>query len=256
MKDHPILFSAPMVRANLEERKTQTRRAFSPQPEELGDGTCRTNGHQGNTDYLMREIAPRYWTKIKPGDRLWVREAWWIATRYSYGTTPGGCEVPPAPLAYRRSDPLHYAADGNPPNCANKHYGPNGLRPGSGAFAAPDPYAVWIKKPSIHMPRWASRLTLTVTGVKIERLQDISEEDAVAEGIDRVADNYGNGPAYCDYLLGKPHDTAEWYRSPIDSYRSLWDHINGPGAWDRNPWVVAYTYEPIFKNIDKFEVAA
>lgn len=245
MKDHPLLFSAPMVRANLEERKTQTRRIFTPQPEELGDGTCRTNGHLGNTDYLMREIAPRYWTKIKPGDRLWVRESWWIATRYSYGTTPGGDEVAPAPLAYRRSDPIHYAADGNPPNCANKHYGPNGLRPGSGAFAAPDPYAVWIKKPSIHMPRWASRLTLIVTGVKVERLQDISEADAIAEGIESDTDGWK------DYLM----PSTQCCGSAVDSYRTLWDHINGPGAWDKNPWVVAYTYRPIFKNIDQINQA-
>lgn len=177
MKDHPLLFSAPMVRANLEERKTQTRRAFSPQPEELGDRTCRTNGHQGNTDYLMREIAPRYWTKVKVGDRLWVREA-------HYLTDDGDHEL------------AVYAADADD---VRLHLA------GVEQLRACHPNIDWSKharlRPSIHMPRWASRLTLIVTGVKIERLQDISEEDAIAEGIDRVADNYGNGPAYCDYLL-------------------------------------------------------
>lgn len=250
--DRPILFSAPMVRANLDGRKTNTRRILNPQPtfpDSVFRGFFGVDGTKALFDSHSNTQRDTIRVRFSIGDRLWVREAWWIATRYSYGTTPGGDEVSPAPLAYRRSDPIHYAADGNPPNCANKHYGPNGLRPGSGAFAAPDPYAVWIKKPSIHMPRWASRLTLIVTGVKIGRLQDISEEDAIAEGVERDSDGWR------DYLM--PH--TQCCASAIRSFQTLWDSINGHKkrvSWNDNPWVVAYTYEPIVKNIDKLEVVA
>jgi len=219
VKDHPLLFSAPMVRANLEERKTQTRRIFTPQPEELGDGTCRTNGHQGNTDYLMREIAPRYWTKIKVGDRLWVREAWAPLSALTHND----------PGTQALADRGFYRAD-------------NGTVDGE--------ISRW--RPSIHMPRWASRLTLIVTDVRVQRLQDISREDAVAEGLIKVPAPEMAVKMGCDYgFEGDPR-----YGSPVSAYATLWDHINGPGAWSKNPWVVAYTYEPIIKNIDKLEVAA
>jgi len=255
VKDHPLLFSAPMVRANLEERKTQTRRILKPQPPEWAtfcqQPTMLNVLHEWVPSGLWawsenEQVPPRklrrwpldaegqhYWLRPRysVGDRLWVREA-------HYLTDDGDHEL------------AVYAADADD---VRLHLA------GVEQLRACHPNIDWSKharlRPSIHMPRWASRLTLIVTGVKIERLQDISEEDAIAEGIDRVADNYGNGPAYCDYLLGKPHDTAEWYRSPIDSYRSLWDHINGPCAWDKNPWVVAYSYQPIFKNIDQINQA-
>nr|DAM62869.1 MAG TPA: ASCH domain protein [Caudoviricetes sp.] len=242
-----------MVRANLEGLKTQTRRILKPQPsfqDSVFRGYFGVDGTRALFDSHSNTQRDTIRVPFSIGDRLWVRESWWIATRYSYGTTPGGCEVPPSPLASRRSDPVHYAADGNPPNCANKHYGPNGLRPGSGAYAAPDPYAVWIKKPSIHMPRWASRLTLIVTGVKIERLQDISEEDAIAEGVVKVRDA-------CHVIRGFDYDLSGLcHTSAITPFQKLWMHINGDNAWEANPWVVAYSYRPIFQNIDKIEVAA
>lgn len=235
MTDRPILFSAPMVRALLEGRKTQTRRTLKPLP----NRTIFFNPQIAGKEQFQK---PRY----AVGDRLWVREAWWIATCYSYGSTPGGDEVSPAPLAYRRSDPIHCAADGNPPNCANKHYGPNGLRPGSGAFAAPDPYAVWIKKSSIHMPRWASRLTLIVADVRVQRLQDISKADAIAEGVEKDSDGWR------DYMLPQTRCCV----SPTGSFQTLWNHINGPDSWNANPWVAAYTFRPILGNIDQIARAA
>lgn len=224
-KDHPLLFSAPMVRANLEERKTQTRRIYTPQPEELGDGSCRTNGHQGNTDYLMRDVAPLYWTKIKPGDRLWVRESHYLTDDGDYQQAVYAADVDVVRLHLAGVEQLRFC----------------------------HPNIDWSKharlRPSIHMPRWASRLTLIVTGVKVERLQDISEADAMAEGIERDTDGWK------DYLMPNTQCCA----SAIRSFQTLWDSINGNKkrvSWNDNPWVVAYTYQPIFKNIDQISEVA
>lgn len=198
MADRPIIFSGPMVRALLAGRKTQTRR-----------------------------LATSPLANVEVGDRLWARESWWVATRYSYGTTPGGSDLPPPPLAQRGGDPVHYAADGDPPNCVNRHHGPEGLR--GGWFAAPDPYAVWHRKPSIHMPRWASRLTLVVEALRFERLQEISAADAEAEGTER--------------------GSMSW----IGAYHALWDSLhNCEGErWADDPAVVALTFRVERGNIDR-----
>jgi hypothetical protein len=240
MTETPILFSGPMIQALLREAdqpgsgKTQTRRAISDRLQERYgdyDDWCRAVGSAGIP--TSRQWEKEFYLDRVPyavGDRLWCREAWWIATRYSYGTDPSGEELGPPPLASRQRDPVHYASDGDPPNCANRHYGETGLR--NGAFAAPDPYAVWSKRPSIHMPRWASRLTLIVTDVRVQRLQDISEEDAMAEGPDL---DRGDGRLNPTYRL---------------AFSNLWDSINGPGAWARNDWVAAYSFTVHRANID------
>lgn len=257
MTDRPILFSGPMVRALLDDRKTQTRRTLGQ-----FDVFTDSEGQKAGVSCLQIEGEPlprvtigRVVTlkklKAAVGDRLWVREGWWIATRYSYGTTPGGCEISPPPLAHRSRDPVHYAADGDPKNHGNRPYGPDGLRPGSGAFAAPDPYAVWIKKPSIHMPRWASRITLTVTDVRVERLQDISEPDAVAEGCFK---GKASGRVFANEAA--MHLGGDEWANARDWYADLWDQINGPGAWDANPWVAAYTFTVERCNIDQVARAA
>ncbi|MDX0930547.1 hypothetical protein GOE05_24060 [Sinorhizobium medicae] len=227
MTDRPILFSGPMIRALLADRKTQTRRMLKPQPDDILEGQ------------IPRQL------RTASGDRLWVKESWWIATMYSYGTTPGGCEICPPPLAHRKRDPVHYDADGNPPNVGNRTYGPEGLRGGS--FAAPDPYAVWLKKPSIHMPRWASRLTLIVTDVRVERLNDCSDEDAFAEGIPLDSPRAG---------IEVDIDGEWWPGAARARYRKVWVTINGPGSWEANPWVAAYTFTVIKQNIDQIEKVA
>lgn len=79
-------------------------------------------------------------------------------------------------------------------------------------------------------------LTLAVR-VRVERLNDISEEDAKAEGVRAIENNFGNGPAYCDYLLPNLDDTAEWYNRASDSFKSLWKSIYGAESWRANPWV-------------------
>ena len=96
-------------------------------------------------------------------------------------------------------------------------------------------------KPSIFMPRWASRITLEITEVGVERLQNISEEDAVAEGIESIQ---GGTHLWMNYSIRR--DECDWFRSPIDSYRSLWESINGKDSWSlKNPWVWVVSFRRI-----------
>lgn len=165
-KERPILFSAPMVRAILDGRKTQTRRVVK-------DNHLR--GCQPE-DYLL-SLCP-YGQR---GDRLWVRETWQTWKEFD--------RVRPANIS----------------NQAEIQY--------------PATYDGWdsrIRLP-IHMPRWASRITLKITGVRVERLQDISRGDAMAEGCPFA--NTADGP------------------NPRQWYADLWEQINGEGSWDANPWV-------------------
>lgn len=265
----PILFSAPMVRAIRREiaapgtGKTETRRILNPQPEtfRLSQDDPMEGLKEGDEArvYLMTcegDCWPRVTVgrcitgrqiRRKPGMRLWVRESWWIATRYSYGSTPGGSELPPPPLARRGGDPVHYAADGDPPNCHNKHYGPDGLR--GGLFAAPDPYATWVRKPAIHMPMWANRLTLTLAGVRIQRLQDMDDTDAIREGVQCSPDGFGE--------LRKPFGidlNPGWAcgDTPLEAFRVFWDLLNEKAhPWRSNPFVLVQTFRPEARNVLK-----
>ncbi|MDM0003933.1 hypothetical protein QTI51_03880 [Variovorax sp. J22G73] len=194
MKERPILFSAPMVRALLDGTKTQTRRMVKPPRGyrwlDLAAGTMvNTGGHKMHRSDLTTPYG-------QPGDRLWVREAW--ATHAFLD------DVAPRKLT---TASVHYSADGT-------------IQTGKG-------------RPSIHMPRKYSRIDLEVTGVRVERLQDISASDAKAEGIEGQSAhgpwrNYGRD----GYWFPEGKDTA-----PVLSYRSLWDQINGPDSWAANPWV-------------------
>ena len=185
MTERPILFSGPMVRAILEGRKTQTRRVVKPQPElQLKSARwmrCADEQHalftQHDGELCGQMASTRKCPYGKPGDRLWVRETW-AHRRWMLG------DASPSPTTV-------YRADGEDLKGCDR----------------------W--RPSIHMPRWASRITLEVVGVRVERLQDISEEDAKAEGI--------------EWVIG--------YRSRIPLFSALWERINGPGSWDANPWV-------------------
>lgn len=206
MKDHPILFSAPMIRAILDGRKTQTRRvldAWCDEPPAFVE--------DGVVTAFDENYQPYRWPKTSAiGDRLWVREAWAPLSALTHND----------PGAQALADRGFYRAD-------------NGTVDGE--------ISRW--RPSIHMPRWASRITQIVTDVRVQRLQDISEEDAIAEGCvpeDSSLNPNDIGPAR-------------------QIFRTLWDHINGQkkqASWEGNPWVAAYTFTPIFQNIDKIEVAA
>lgn len=216
MKDaKPIIFSGDMVNAILENRKSQTRRIVSPQPVSKGEselepgdvifyGTelCRLEQSRGKNEAASGRLNARTMRCPYgvPGDRLWVREKFFVDQLED--------EIPKEKPDWF-DDSFYYAADGDCcdliPECACAEVGKPRIRP------------------SIHMPRWASRLTLEVTRVKAERLNDISSSDARAEGID-TTDTW-------DVARTAPRD--KW----VCRYRQLWEEINGAGSWDANPWV-------------------
>jgi hypothetical protein len=217
MTDRPIIFSAPMVRALLDGRKTQTRRVlcqFDPDRDPPHAGPY-IAGHRAAT-WTDREGTPWRYPGAKgsaTGDRLWVREA--FIGPYAYEVN----EYPPRDWGNKA---IWFPADGPVPE---KH---------AGQF--------WHRaRPSIHMPRWASRLTLTVTDVRVQRLQDISAKDSIAEG------------AHCRTCeaMGQSACHGRGCFASIDAYRTLWNSLHGPGAWDANPWVVALTFTVQRGNIDK-----
>ena len=208
MKDRPIIFSVPMVRAILDGRKTQTRRIVKPQPCFVG-----AFEYWHEVPMLSPEHIVRRCPYGVPGDRLWVRE------QLRGDGQPGN----------RRVGITRYGADGDMvlPHCC---CGAVICKCGENAIRADH---IWNWKnaalPSIHMPRWASRITLEVTGVRVERLQDISENDAKAEG---VTDEFASetwmqsmGGALC----------GRQYRY---GFQIVWDSINSKRApWESNPWV-------------------
>jgi len=194
-KERPILFSGPMVRAILENRKTQTRRVVKCpiwMTKEVDMLNPASPHHYGD----VSTIKPCPYGQ--PGDHLWVRESWNVSG-----------------LAFLR-------------------------KPRETAFAAPSAWKYqatddgsWQRgwRPSIHMPRWASRILLEIVSVRVERLQDISEEDALAEGVDF----HCTDPTclICHGFCG------------IQCYRELWEKINGTGSWDANPWVWVVEFKRI-----------
>ena len=222
-KERPIIFSAPMVRALLAGTKTQTRRAVKLKPhqqiEEREDGAPWPwmYDNERNADAWL--VCPYG----QPGDRLWVRET------FQYrGASYDGHGID-------ESEWFRCYGKGGAPDNWDPMY-PAGWKPSRHmsvrAMTEPadqeDGVTSWITKkiPSIHMPRWASRITLEVTSVRVERLQDISEADAAAEGVHTDPDC----PAY-------------------DAYQALWEQINGKGSWDANPWVWVLDFKHVAQEV-------
>ena len=229
MTDCPILYSGPMVRAQLDDRKTQTRRTLEAlrrfgKVTEFGrsdtkgyDWHFRDKGGRWH-DLRHAEILP--YLPYKIGDRLWVREAWRTESQ-AYDDL--------APSELGGEETILYDADAD--WSRNKSTG--------------------RARVSMHMPRWASRLTNIVTDVRIQRLQDIGEEDAIAEG----AWHGGTYNRFADDLKSSCIP-GMWFPTATDWYPNLWDRINGAGAWAANPWVIAYTFRVIRHNIDQIEEKA
>jgi hypothetical protein len=196
MSDRPILFNAPMVRAILADIKTQTRRVVK---DRYIDAAPPVHFFR-----YLRENCPYG----QPGDRLWVRETWRDAGRNSW----------------------HYAADGTMlPKLSDREL------QAMLAARAPLTWESYTWKPSIHMPRAASRITLEITGVRVERLQDISEADALSEGCTQQltsAMGMSCEVSQESFACGGARKT----------FKALWESINGPGSWDENPcvWVIEF----------------
>lgn len=193
MKERPILFSAPMVRAILDGRKTQTRRILNgPWADALDLRLCKPALIESRCPYGML------------GDRLWVRETHAPQSDCwgSWARALSGERIRPDELV------LHYAAD----------------------YSHDERPFIEKWRPSIHMPRWASRILLEITGVRIERLQTISEADALAEGVTRqMRSEFG-------WAANESEETFN-ARQARSTYGLLWESINGPGSWAANPWV-------------------
>lgn len=211
MKERPILFSGPMVRAILEGRKTQTRRIVKPQPptrytklfyDPAWFWSPTTSGSGGEQQDLR--LIPKSPYGV-PGDRLWVRETW----------SPRN-DLEPEASDERKRHYCCYKADGG--DLSDEWH----------------PHDKW--KPSIHMPRWASRITLEVKRVRVERLQDISAENAIDEG----AMTLPNRPTYeaeCRAVREAGIAKPPLGDGPLERFARLWDEINGAGSWAANPWV-------------------
>ena len=223
MKTRPILFSGPMVRALLDDRKTQTRRVVKMkshhQIEERDDGTLWPLMYDGERDADSWMACPYG----QPGDRLWVRETWQgpLLQEFEVDADP---DWHTASNVHQYQSPKHceYAADG-------------GAKP---EYTDADDVMHQGWQPSIHMPRWASRIELEVTGVRVERLQGISEADCIAEGCTK---NH-NG-----YYWGGPHKAGglKQMATAKQAYQDLWESINGPGSWEANPWLWAVTFKRV-----------
>ncbi|MFH2073988.1 MAG: hypothetical protein ABIJ57_01385 [Pseudomonadota bacterium] len=195
MIERPIIFSGPMVRAILEGRKTQDLRIIKPQPDLCGDGSIyfpdRSASrwkHYVSEGHFIRGVAVDFSPYGQPGDRLWVKETW-CSPMNAFGRELMDYE------------PFYQATDDHLPLLHK-----------------------WSR--SIFMPRWASRITLEITNVRVERVQEISEDDAKAEGAERM---------HLD-------DLGQSFKSYKRGFQSIWESLHGPGSWDANPlvWVIEF----------------
>ena len=224
----PILFSGPMVRALLDGRKTQTRRVLKPQPpkDEYGD------------DYITRLNGPEWYEPAvvdKYGDEVPGKPIWGVYDELGeWG----------APVPYMPGDLLWVRE--------KAYYGPNRI-----AYAADnvpiggrDRVEGWgPARSSIHMPRWASRLTLEVTAVRVQRLQEISIEDARAEGV--ATEEWDD---WRENVTSIAIPEGSYIENERDLFRDLWDSLNAKRGfgWDDNPWVIAVSFRVHKMNVDQF----
>lgn len=230
MKTKPILFSSPMVRAILNGTKTQTRREVKPQPSTYHDeepywfiGGYRVWRHTGTFNTLRtggKEVSCPFGDV---GDRLWVRETFALEHQVETDQKPPHNDRRPIKYEGYEDDywvQPHYRATDETPHLAYEDM-PEGV----------DHMCRW--RPSIHMPRWASRITLEITKVRVQRLNEISDEDALAEGIQKSRDEYG---------YQADSEGRHYSGDPIESFAGLWEFCYGDGSWEANPlvWVIEF----------------
>lgn len=236
MRERPIIFSAPMVRAILDGKKTQTRRVVKPQPVRVAehmmpledggqsamvkvpDGWRWRDLYGADNGGKFADALAMYGPYGAPGDRLWVREGFALAP---------SCNDPEPD----NSDDWHvvYRADGDDLPWLS----------GSGEDATEVP-APW--RPSIFMPRWASRITLEIINVRVQRVQDIGEEDARAEGVD--GPHYGRWTDMTGAVVPPLSETARpWAHSFAVAWREV--HRGDDASWFTNPWVWALTFKRV-----------
>lgn len=236
MTDRPIIMSGPMVRAILEGRKTQTRRLAW----RVG-GLTEAAKAQGLEPLQIGK--PTIWQKVKPGDRLWVRETHTFETCQKIGWYE-----PP----FNDGRPLKITDDPDWGKFWDQpHYKATDPAPDLAYDDLDDACCRW--RSSIHMPRWASRLTLIVDDVRVERLQSINLHDAVQEGMCGVIEQktwWYNGASHL-----REDNGPKRFPTSYAAFHALWEHLHGPGSWDANPEVVAITFTPHQCNIDAMESA-
>lgn len=227
MTDHPIIFSAPMIAALLAVRKTQTRRLAWREGKPRDAAPLKP---------LAPFKMPSPWQKVRPGDRLWVRE------NFTVQQVNRHWELIDGKSTEILSTCIDYEADaartwiklpaGEMPKVLTARKNRKGATEAKGS-------------PNIHLPAIASRLTLVVEAVKVEPLQAISETDALAEGLSPLP----NGRFHCGY-----DDEGEiTCKSPVTAYAWLWDSLHWEGAWMANPDVVALTFRVVKENIDRIK---
>lgn len=228
MRERPILFAGPMVRAILNGEKTVTRRVMKPQPtpSNMGGHSWPCPIHQTmlhveqelqNGEGIWGGLADSACPHGAPGDRLWVRE--------TFATLSAGQYEPVKP-AYGYGQEVRFAATDPLADCD------------VGVRGYP-----W--RPSIHMPRWASRILLEITAVRVERLQDISDDQARAEGL-RWHSLYRQWGGVESHPASRPECPQwRWYEDPITAFRQLWESINGAESWAANPWVWVVEFKRI-----------
>lgn len=246
MKERPILFKGEMVRAILDGRKTQTRRIVEPQPKLTKSSGFSWKGavYGSGSNYheTNRNFAHVKCPHGKPGDRLWVRETWAMLGNEDRCAIDWNDKVvknggPDAARIYQAS-------------CTRDDYG---------LWKIPDdadwkPHTndmqydgTWT--PSIHMPRWASRILLEITSVRVERLNDISSEDAESEGLERTNfTGFGDEPGLPSYpepdVYYDPFK-KRWEEYPPEAFAGLWKSIYGEESWQANPWVWVVEFKRI-----------
>lgn len=239
IKERPIFFSAPMVRAILEGRKTVARRAVKIQPRSRADIGSFGKGQPfiRNPDATKRNPGCPYG---RPGDRMWVRETWGVIS-HDFDEKGNMTDwKPDRPATAIRELPFGrgyysghviYRADGEAEWAGDDD--------GSG-----DTRSGW--HPSIHMPRAASRILLEIIDVRVERLREGEGETAfesryIAEGIHRI--HHGDGEYYYHPFSSEP-GPGNWI-DPYDAWRELWVPINGAESWNANPWVWVVEFKQV-----------